>query len=262
MKATINGIEISYRDQGSGVPAIFIHAFPLNQSMWDDQFSRLREHCRVITLDLRGFGRSESPQGPSSMDEMAADVRGLMTFLGVDRAVLVGLSMGGYVALAFYRNYPNAVSAMVLADTRASADTSEARERRLKSAEKAEAEGSSVIASDMIPLLLGETTLETRPEIVARVRSMIEANPPFVIASAQRAMAARRDSTELLASIDFPVQIVFGSEDKLTNLEEAEGLRSSIKGSRFRVIEWAGHLSNLERPEEFNKVLLEFIELL
>ncbi len=186
MLINTNGISIDYRDQGAGVPVIFIHAFPLNQTMWDDQLAVLHNHCRTITLDLRGFGQSDAPQGSYLMDQMAADIRGLMSALGIDRAVLVGLSMGGYVSLAFYRNYPDSVRALVLADTRASADTHEARKRRLKSAERA--------------------------------------------------------------------------EDTLTPVAEAESLRNGIRGARLRVIAGAGHLSNMESPEEFNTALIEFIE--
>ena len=262
MKITVNGISIDYRDEGSGLPVIFIHAFPLNQTMWDDQVAALRSKCRTITLDLRGFGHSDAPQGPYSMDQMAADVRALLSVLNVDQAVLVGLSMGGYIALAFYRNYPDAVRAMVLADTRASADTHEARARRIKSAAKAEKEGSDAIAEDMIALLLGHTTIETRPSVAARVREMIQANSPHGIAGAQRGMAARRDSTYILPGIDFPVLIIVGSEDELTPPEEAESLRSGIPGARLRVIEGAAHLSNLEQPEKFNDALLEFVESL
>src|SRR5713101_3952352 len=124
MLINVNGISVDYRDQGAGIPVIFIHAFPLNQTMWDDQLAVLHNRCcRTITLDLRGFCQSDAPQGPYLMDQMAADIRGLMSALGIDRAVLVGLSMGGYVSLAFYRNYPDSVRALVLADTRASADT-------------------------------------------------------------------------------------------------------------------------------------------
>src|ERR1700682_385745 len=108
---TVDGISIDYRDEGSGLPVIFIHAFPLNQTMWDDQVAALRNHCRAITLDLRGFGRSDAPQGAYRMDEMAADVRALMAVLNLEKAVLVGLSMGGYIALALYRNYPEIISA-------------------------------------------------------------------------------------------------------------------------------------------------------
>ncbi|HSB08335.1 MAG TPA: alpha/beta hydrolase [Blastocatellia bacterium] len=259
MKTRANGIEIDYRDGGSGVPVILIHAFPLNQTMWDDQFSPLQRHCRAITLDLRGFGGSEQPHGPCMVEDMAADVRGLMLSLGLDQAVLVGLSMGGYVSLAFYRNYPEAVRALVLADTRASADTQEGRERRLKSAEKAERAGASAIADDMLPLLLGRTSLETRPDIVKRVRSIIEMNSPNGIACAQRAMAGRRDSTDLLPSIDVPVLIIVGSEDRLTSVTEAETLSSGIRGARLEVIAGGGHLSNIEQPEEFRAVLTAFI---
>jgi pimeloyl-ACP methyl ester carboxylesterase len=260
MLINTNGISIDYRDQGAGVPVIFIHAFPLNQTMWDDQLAVLHNHCRTITLDLRGFGQSDAPQGSYLMDQMAADIRGLMSALGIDRAVLVGLSMGGYVSLAFYRNYPESVRALVLADTRASADTHEARKRRLKSAERAEREGARVIAEDMIPLLLGRTTLESRPSVVERVRTMIEANSPLGIAGAQRGMAERRDSTYILPGLDSPVLIIVGSEDTLTPVAEAESLRNGIRGARLRVIAGAGHLSNMERPEEFNTALIEFIE--
>lgn len=260
MLATVNGISIDFREEGAGIPVIFLHAFPLNQSQWDDQFAALRNHCRTITLDLRGFGKSDAPQGPYLMDQMAADLRGLMAVLDIDRAVLVGLSMGGYISLAFYRTYPHAVRALVLADTRAGADTHEARERRLNSARKAEREGSRAIGEDMVPLLLGRTTLESRPSVVERVRTMIEANSPQGIAGAQRGMAERRDSSDVLPGIDFPVLIIVGTEDTLTPVAEAESLRSGIRGSRLRTIESAGHLSNIERPEEFNAVLTEFIE--
>src|SRR6185503_14258272 len=117
-----NGIGIDARDTGSGLSVIFIHAFPLNQTMWDQQLLALQSECRVITLDLRGFGQSDAPPGLSLMDQMAADVRGVMSGLNIERAVLVGLSMGGYVSLSFYRDYPESVLALVLADTRASAD--------------------------------------------------------------------------------------------------------------------------------------------
>ena len=262
MRATINHLNLEYREQGSGEPVIFIHAFPLNQTMWDEQVAALSHRCRTITLDLRGFGGSEVADGPSMMEQMAADVRGLMAALEIERATLVGLSMGGYVSLAFYREYPDALRALVLADTRASADTHAARERRLQSAEKAERQGAAAIADDMTPLLLGHTTQQTRPDIAARVRAMIEGNSPEGIAAAQRGMAARRDSTYILAAIDFPTLIVVGAEDGLTPVAEAEALRDGIRGGRLQIIEGAGHLSNLERPHEFNAALIEFVDSL
>lgn len=259
MKTTVNGASIDYRDEGAGLPIVFIHAFPLNQTMWDEQVAALKNRYRVITLDLRGFGHSDAPPGPYSMDQLAADVRGLLSLLDIDQAVLVGLSMGGYIALAFYRNYPDAVRALVLADTRASADTHEARSRRINSAAIAEKEGSAAIADDMVPLLLGPTSLETRPLIVERIREMIRANSPHGIAGAQRGMSIRRDSTYILPGFDSPVLIIVGSEDALTPPEEAENLRSGIPGARMCIIANAGHLSNLEQPDRFNEELIAFL---
>ena len=190
---------------------------------------------------------------------MALDIRGLMAALEIKDAVLVGLSMGGYISLAFYRNYPGDVRAMILADTRAGADTHDARKRRLNSARKAETEGAAAIADEMIEKLLGPSTIQHRPEVVGRVRSMIEANSPSGIAAAQRAMASRLDSTYILAGIDCPVLIAVGAEDSLTPVAEAEAMRNGIPHSRMVVIPAAGHLSNLEQPAEFNRALAEFI---
>src|SRR5690348_14465838 len=166
MKLEVNGTAIDCRDEGAGAPIVFVHAYPLNKTMWDDQVAKLKGHCRTITLDLRGFGQSDAPAGAFSVDDMATDVRALMSALSIDRAALVGLSMGGYVSLAFYRQYPEAVLGMVLADTRASADTPEGRERRMKAAEKAEREGSTAVADDMVQALLAPSTVATRPDIV------------------------------------------------------------------------------------------------
>ena len=262
MKATVNSITIDYRDEGAGEPVIFLHAFPLNQTMWDEQVAALARHCRTITIDLRGLGNSDAGDGPSTMDEMAADVRGLMATLEIERATLVGLSMGGYVALAFYRHYPDALRALVLADTRASADSQEARARRLQSAAKVEHEGASAIVADMLPLLLGRSTMESRSDIQARVRAMIESNSAHGIAAAQRGMASRPDSTYILVAMDFPTLILVGAEDMLTRVAEAEGLRDGIHHAELHVIEGAGHLSNLEKPDEFNAALLKFIQSL
>lgn len=259
MKIEVNGIQLDYKDQGAGLPVVFIHAFPLNQAMWDDQLQEFKKAFRTVTVDLRGFGNSDVPPGPYLMDRMAADVRALMSALEIEEAVLVGLSMGGYVSLAFYRNYPGAVTGMVLADTRAGADSPEARKRRLDSAEKVEREGVSAIADDVIPMLLANSTIEQKPEVVNRVRGIIEANSPAGVAAAQRGMAERPDSTYILTGIDKPILIVVGSEDSLTPVAEAEALRNGIPHSRLTVIKNAGHLTNLEQPAEFNFAVREFL---
>lgn len=262
MKADIKGASIDYRDEGSGMPVIFIHAFPLDQRMWDEQVEALRDRCRVITFDVRGLGRSVSGEAETTISGMAADARGLMNWLSIDGAVIVGLSMGGYIAMAFYRDYPESVRALVLSNTRATADTDEGRERRMKSAERAEREGASAIADDMTPVAFASATLETRPDIVRRMRRMIEENSPRGLAAAQRAMALRRDSTDLVSRIDFPVLIIAGSDDKLTPVAEMESLSRLIPTARLEVIQSAGHLSNLEQPAEFNRLLKDFFESL
>lgn len=241
------------------MPVVFVHAFPLNQTMWDPQLSALQHSFRMITIDLRGFGGSDAPGGPYSMTQMADDVRALLYHLEIDRVTLVGLSMGGYISLAFLRKYSQIVRAIVLADTRATGDAPEARERRLISADKAEREGQQAIADDMVPMLLGRTSIDSRPEVVRRVREMIEGNTAQGIAAAQRGMSERVDSTALLSQLDLPCQIIVGAEDVLTPVSEAEAMHQGIKGARFNVIDRAGHLSNLEQPEEFNKVLSDFI---
>ena len=256
----INNVEISYGDEGAGLPVIFFHAFPLNQTMWDEQVAALREQYQVITFDWRGFGNSEIGSAePIQMKQLAADARELLKQLGIEKAVIVGLSMGGYAALAFFKAYRNTVLALVLADTRATLDTPEARERRLQSAERAEREGAAAIADDVTPALLGKTTLESKPEIVSRVRAMVTSTSPVAIAAGQRGMAERQDSADLLAQIACPTLVIVGTEDTLTPVAEAEFTHNSIAGSKLVVIEKAGHLSNMEQPAEFNRVLLDFL---
>jgi len=262
MKQAINGINIHYHEEGEGLPLVFLHAFALNQTMWKEQVTALKNHYRCIALDLRGFGHSEVVDEPSLMPQMASDVRELMKALTIDKAVLIGLSMGGYIALAFYRHYPEAVGALVLADTRATADTEEAKANRRRSADKALRQGSTAIADETTPKLLGDTTLTSNPDLVKLVHEIQASNSPAGIAAAQRGMAERADSTDLLATIEVPTLVIVGEEDKLTPLAEAEFIHHGIANSKLVVLENSGHLSNLETPAAFNKALLEFLEAL
>jgi pimeloyl-ACP methyl ester carboxylesterase len=262
MKALINGINLDYLDEGQGVPVIFIHAFPMNLAMWASQVINLAPICRVIALNLRGFGGSDVPCGPYWMALLASDVRGLMSKLGIERAILVGLSMGGYVAMSFYRNFPYAVIGLVLADTRAAADNAEGRERRLKSAERAEQEGIEAIVDDMVPLLLSQSAIEHRHDLLDRVRQIAIENRPEGLAAAQRGMAARPDSNEVLAHANCPTLVIVGEDDRLSTPEESSGWQQQMPNSRLAVIKAAGHLSNIEQPEAFNSALADFISRL
>jgi pimeloyl-ACP methyl ester carboxylesterase len=213
----------------------------------------------VVAPDLRGLGETPLGEVALTMDEMAEDVVALLDALNVERVVLGGLSMGGYVAFEFFRRFRGRVRALVLADTRPQADTDEGRRTREETAQRALRDGMKPIADSMLPKLLSAATINGKPNVVERVRAMILGTKPEAAAAALRAMAVRRDQTELLSSIDVPTLIVVGGEDAITPPSDAEEMVAKIKGSRLVRIEGAGHLSNVERPEEFNRALGEFV---
>jgi pimeloyl-ACP methyl ester carboxylesterase len=257
---TVGDVQLSYRDTGKGSVLVFLHAFPLNQSMWDDQLAEFSADHRVITLDWRGFGRSSLGSRESRMEVFADDLNGLLDALDIEKAAICGLSMGGYATLAFMRTHPERASSLIFADTRAGSDTEEARANRTRMAAKAREKGASSIIEDMLPKLLGKTSLESRPAIAARVRSMIEPTNPEAIARALEGMSARPNSLPLLPSIKCPTLVIVGSEDELTPPAESKQLAAGIKGSTLEIIDSAGHLSNVEAPAEFNRVARRFLE--
>ena len=255
----VNDINLAYTDLGAGPPIVLIHGYPFNRSLWTEQAELLRSKHRVVAPDLRGFGESDSSEGPATMSRMADDVASLMDALEIERAVIGGLSMGGYVALAFARMFPARVSAMVLADTRAQADTEEGKQTRSQQAEKALSEGMAGIADAMLPKLLTPETVSKRPELVKRVRDMMLKTKPEGAAAALLGMAERDDQTEFISSIQVPALIIVGREDAITPVADSEKMQSRIAGSRLVVIENAGHVSNLEQTEQFNDALLGFL---
>ena len=255
----IDDIQIAYTDTGVGRPIVLIHGYPFNRTLWNEQVAALSTSYRVIVPDLRGFGESEASPGPATMNRLAQDVAQLMDHLEISRAVIGGLSMGGYVALAFYKQFPSRVRAFVLADTRAQADTEEAKQTRAQQAEKALAEGMAGIADAMLPKLLTPETVSKRPEIVKRVRDMMLKTKPEGAASVLLGMAERDDQTELLSRITTKTLILVGAEDAITPPADSEKMHNAIAGSRLVVLENAGHVSNLERTEEFNEALMDFL---
>jgi pimeloyl-ACP methyl ester carboxylesterase len=258
--ARVRNIEMAYDEAGSGAPVVLLHGYPFNRSMWREQAAALKDSYRVITPDLRGHGETTSTIEPATMDEMARDVAALLDKLDVERAALGGLSMGGYVTLAFYRRFPLRVRALILADTRPQADTPEARSNREEQAKKILKEGMQSIADDFLKKVLTPATISERPEIAERVREMILKTDTRGAAAALRGMAARHDQTDFLQEIFAPALILVGSEDKLTPPSDAEVMKREIRGSRLSVIEGASHLSNLERPLEFNHALKSFLD--
>ena len=255
----VGDIQLAYTDTGVGLPVVLLHGYPFNRSLWNEQVSALSNSFRVITPDLRGLGESEAMPGAVTMNRMAQDVAALLDHLEIPRAVIGGLSMGGYVALAFYKLFPSRVRALVLADTRAQADTEEGKQTRHQQAEKALAEGMAGIADGMLPKLLTPDTVSKRPEIVRRVREMMLKTKPEGAAGALLGMAERDDNTPLLSQISCPTLILVGHDDPITPVPDSEKMHREIAGSRLVVLENAAHVSNLERTELFNEELLRFL---
>jgi pimeloyl-ACP methyl ester carboxylesterase len=255
----INNINLAYTDTGSGRPIVLIHGYPFNRSLWTEQIPALSNDNRLIAPDLRGFGDSDASPDVSTMDRLAADVAALMDHLEIPRATIGGLSMGGYVALAFYKQFPSRVRALILADTRAQADTEEGKQTRAQQAEKALSEGMAGIADAMLPKLLTPVTVSKRPEIVKFVRDMMLQTKPEGAAAALRGMAEREDQTGLLAKISVPALILVGAEDAITPVADSEKMHHAIGGSRLVVLDHAGHVSNLERTQQFNDAFLHFL---
>ena len=258
MIAVVNSLEIGYDDVGTGMPVLFVHGFPLNRTMWAPQVSALVERCRCVAADLRGFGETPA-EPPYSMAQYADDLAGLLDQLKIDRTVIVGLSMGGYVCFEFWRRHRHRVRAIVLADTKATADTAEALERRRGLIDVARTEGATAVANLQIPGIVGKTTREKQPDTYDAVHRMMAQADVAGIVGAVEAMMARPDSTPTLPTIDVPTLIVVGDEDVLTPPREARAMRDAIPGSVIEEIAQAGHLTPLERPAAFNHVLTEFL---
>src|SRR5690349_22025692 len=248
----VDDIQLAYRDTGMGQPVVLLHGYPFNRTLWNEQVSALSNSYRVITPDLRGLGESDSRPGAATMNRMAQDVAELLDHLEISRAVIGGLSIGGYVALAFYKQFPSRVRALILADTRAQADTEEGKQTRFQQAEKALAEGMAGIADAMLPKLLTPETVSKRPEVVKRVRDMMLKTKPEGAASALLGMAEREDQSEFISTINVPTLIVVGREDAITPLADSEAMHAKIQHSRLVVLDNAGHVSNLEQTEQFN----------
>jgi pimeloyl-ACP methyl ester carboxylesterase len=247
-------------EAGAGWPLVLLHAFPLGADMWGPQLDRVPSGWRMIAPDLRGFGGTLLHAGERpTMDDYAADVVSLLDHLELERAVIGGLSMGGYVTFALHRLAPERFSGVVLANTRPQADTPEGKKGRLDMSQLVRSEGPAAVADKMLPKLLGETTRQSSPEVERDVRRMIEANRAEGIDAAIHAMLERPDSTPGLGRIATPTLVVAGGEDAIIPPREAEALRDAIERSHLVVLPGAGHLANLESPADFSEALQNFL---
>jgi 3-oxoadipate enol-lactonase len=258
MIAPSAAVGIAFDDVGTGPAIVFLHGFPHDRSLWAPQLSAFVDRARCVAPDLPGFGSSLARTCPS-MDDFADDITGLLDALAIPEAVVVGLSMGGYIALAMWRRHRARIRALVLAHTRATADTDEMRVRRRRLIEVARSEGSCAVADLQIGAMLGNTTRAKNPALVAAIHRMLALAPVAGIVGSLEAMANRPDSMALLSTIDVPTLIIAGDEDTTIPASEARVMHEAIAGSRFEVLPAAGHLSNVERPAAFNHVTGEFL---
>ncbi len=262
-RVRVDGRSTRYLEAGSGRPLVLIHAFPFSAEMWRNQLEQVPEGWQIIAPDLQGFGGTarQSGDGPT-MDDFATDIEGLLDLLGIERAVIGGLSMGGYITFALFRRAPERFAGMVLADTRAPADTPEGRQGRLALAALVREKGASAAADQLLPKLLGDTTRRERPAVAAGARALIEGCAPDAIVDAIQALLGRPDSTPDLSRIACPTLIIVGDEDVVTPPKDSESMHHAIAGSQLVVLPGTGHLSNLETPEAFSKTLDGFLRRL
>jgi pimeloyl-ACP methyl ester carboxylesterase len=252
--------EIVYRALGDGSPLILLHPFPANHEFWLPVAEALSTRYRVILPEMRGHGDSGVGDGPATMEKHAADLARVMDDAEIGRAPLIGVSIGGYALFEFWRRSRERVAALGLCNTKAPADSAEARAGRLQAADDVIERGTEPFFQNMIPRLLGKSTREARPDLVEGALRMMRKMSPEDVAQVQRGMAARPDSVDTLKTINVPTLLVTGDEDVLTGVNEAELMRQHVSGSQLRVIPKAGHYSPWEQPEEVGKVLRQFLE--
>ncbi|MEO8339644.1 MAG: alpha/beta hydrolase [Nitrospirota bacterium] len=262
MKAHVNGITIAYNDRGIGLPIVFLHVFlhvfPLNLTMWEPQENALSSQSQIITIDLRGHGESDAPLWRYTLEQSAGDVNALLNQLAIQQTLSVGFSMSGYILFAFYQKYVTRAKGIILANTRAQADTEEGKDGRFQMAQTAYNKGSASIADIMLPTLLSPATIQPRPEIVQHARAMIKGNQISGIAGDFMAMAERPGSIPLLKQITCPTQIIIGELDQASSQSVAKLMADLIPNARLAIIPNAAHLVNLEQPDTFNEIVATF----
>ena len=260
MRSSSDDAEIFYIVMGNGPPVVLLHPFPANHKVWLPAAELLVGRYRLILPDLRGHGQSGIGTAPATMEKHAADLLRLLETCGVNRAVFVGVSIGGYVLFEFWRRHRERVSGLILCDTRAGADTEEGRANRLKAANDVEQQGPASFIDSMIFKLLGDTTRTTRPDLVERARKTMMEMSVAGIAAVQRGMATRPDSVADLKTINVPTLVMVGSEDTLTPLSEAEFMQRQIAGSHLQLISRAGHYSVFEQHEAAGRAIRRFLD--
>jgi len=252
--------EIFYHVLGRGPDVVLLHPFPAHHGVWMAVAEQLATRYRLILPDLRGHGQSGAGEGPATMEKHAADVLRVCDHAGVGRAIFAGESIGGYILFEMWRRCRERISALALCNTKAQADTEEARANRFRAAEEVEQGGVEPFVDSMIPKLLGESTRRNRPDLLLGARRMMLDMTPAGVAASLRGMAARPDSTPTLAAIDVPTLVITGDEDVLTGVAEADYLRQRIAGSEMKVMPQAGHYAVFEQATDAGRLLRQFLD--
>jgi 3-oxoadipate enol-lactonase len=253
-------VGLAVADNGVGRTVVLIHGFPMDHSIWAHQVQSLAAKYRVITPDLRGFGRSSVTPGKVTVEQWADDLAAMLDALRItEPIVLGGLSMGGYVAFQFFQAYRSRLAGLILCDTKAVADTPQAAAGRLETAVHVEREGSQFLADTMPPRLLSPSTLESRPDVVDHLRQIILAGDPVGYAATSRGLAERPNFSKLLQQIDCPALLLVGRHDAISTVAEMSAMARAIRGSRIVEIDNAGHVTPLEAPSNVSRAMGEFL---
>lgn len=260
LKIEANGITISYDDFGhSAIPVILIHGFPFNKSSWQPQIDFLQMTKRVIAYDIRGFGSSSANDDEVSMDVFADDLIKLMDALKIEKSIVCGLSMGGYIVLNAVNRFPDRFEAIVLCDTQSISDTSEIKEKRTATIKQIESDGLFDFTENFVGSVLSKTSLSSKKQLVNELKSTILSTPVKTITSTLISLAERKEMREHIKNISVPTLVLCGIEDMVTPVDQSSFMIKQIPNSTLHSINGAGHLSNLEQPEIFNKHLGDFV---
>lgn len=259
----VSGFQLSYDEAGKGVvPIIFLHGFPFDKNMWQGQLDFLKDSYRIILCDIRGFGKSTDEKSTLSMDLFADDLIAFMDALNIEKAVVCGLSMGGFISLNAIERFPERFVGLILCDTQCIADSPEVKAKRYKTIDEINANGASGFNEGFVKSVFSKHSLENKKGLVDQLSTVVFANTDHIIKQGLTALAERSETCSSLGRISTPTMILCGREDTVTPLMQSIHMRASIEGALLHVIGQAGHVSNLEQPDEFNDHLRSFLKSL
>lgn len=260
LTVNVNDFNLSYDDVGEGlVPIVFLHGFPFDKTMWQEQLDYLKTTHRVIACDIRGFGKSKDEESHLGMDLFANDLILFIDKLGLEKVIICGLSMGGFVALNAMKRFPSRFEALILCDTQCIADSHDVKAKRYKTIDDIKEYGVSNFNEGFLKKVFHEDSIANKPELVEQLRKVVFSNSQHIICQGLVALAKRSETCSIINKITIPTLIICGREDAVTPLDESKFMNKNIQGSVLHVINNAGHVSNLEEPAKFNKLLRDFL---